>query len=1351
MTGRSTARGALRRLLVSLVFFGAIASGLVWGALAFVESGRGRSFILDLAKEQGLAVEYDTLSLSLARGRLAIAGLRLASPERFVSTAPHWLGVRSIDVRVSMSELLRGHLRIDDVSIDGVRLHVVVDEQGVNSAQEALAAFSPDDPPPPTPLSRTLKDLAIPLDFSLESLALRDVVLTSTELLPEGARRVTTVDGLALRARVRHGGGRLAADARLTSEARADGLLAALAETHDGVTRTRELALRTELSLALDGSSRVKVGLRASRLRQSFAPELDAFASLVDLEAAIRFDDRAGEVRIEVEKFAMLDGAVDASAKASLADGAATPWLEEAAMRADLEHLLRGMPNRERLPIEAPELYATAIGVTSAQGARYTKVEARFRALSLGVRQDALDASMVAPSFDLDAELREGDSSVSARLVAERFRMNAGEHAVDVSAFSSSVRSSNLRVSGESPFGAIGEVVADMAASSVDLSAGDDRVALRDLALSSRARLEAASRPSPRIEATVRTADASLADGTRVAASRLRAAATARELSADLSFPLSLRSTFEVGSLGVLLPNGDRAHGTNAFVKLDADVESAERARLETRSQFATLDGRANGTRFVVASPVFGLSGPLRRDGVSSVVADLAVESVRAASDAGRLETIVPRGSLRFAARELRIDEASPLRSRVVLDGESDFGGTQVAFRASFADGNGEFSAQGHVGALARIPALAAIGERLKLLDAGLDARLEGHYAHLDTDRPSMRHWLELTVSHYSVHAPGLDVDLPNTRITIAHDGEGARHHATADVRFEGAELDGVRLETAPAWHAELHFDGATRAGSLDSRLVGPGGLAVVANLQADFPAEGPIRFTEEFTFDNLGAFGLLIPARVRDEHPIELGSLSVDHAGSGSVEFIDGEAPSFTHHAAVRIRGIHYTPRGVVVHVPQIKFELDARGNAESIEAHASVRAPYAEFENADHFLGAEGIEQDVSIESVGPLEERRFTTTFRSALERVTQDYYAPYPLENVSLTARIHSEGAEVFELEHFELSNPRGGTRLEMTHTFTRSSVVEAEGAPGVRRRARGGQQFSMRGELVQDLSRIDAHPESFRGSGRFAMPFSIDSGGGSLFRLHATLDLDDVDLALPQMGFEMRGLRANVPLEETVEWTPENGIGVVPNTERNAFVRARYQDVQPFLTDSSHLEIDSLSWQGIRLGPIVGSLQVDRNLFSIHGIRIERDEAVIAGQLTFDYLPGAERLQFRGNVTGLRLGGTDDDLDANASLVFDPERLELDGRIQIVRISRSHLLEMLSMIDPYEENASFSGLRAAMRFGYPESVSLTLSQGLMSMDVELGGLLGSFVSIGEIQGIALGPFMSRHVAPYLSED
>jgi translocation and assembly module TamB len=38
---------------------------------------------------------------------------------------------------------------------------------------------------------------------------------------------------------------------------------------------------------------------------------------------------------------------------------------------------------------------------------------------------------------------------------------------------------------------------------------------------------------------------------------------------------------------------------------------------------------------------------------------------------------------------------------------------------------------------------------------------------------------------------------------------------------------------------------------------------------------------------------------------------------------------------------------------------------------------------------------------------------------------------------------------------------------------------------------------------------------------------------------------------------------------------------------------------------------------------------------------------------------------------------------------------------------------------------------------------------MSMQVELGGMIGSFLQVSEIRGVPLGPFMNRHVAPLVA--
>jgi translocation and assembly module TamB len=232
---------------------------------------------------------------------------------------------------------------------------------------------------------------------------------------------------------------------------------------------------------------------------------------------------------------------------------------------------------------------------------------------------------------------------------------------------------------------------------------------------------------------------------------------------------------------------------------------------------------------------------------------------------------------------------------------------------------------------------------------------------------------------------------------------------------------------------------------------------------------------------------------------------------------------------------------------------------------------------------------------------------------------------------------------------------------------------------------------------------------------------------------------------------LEGLDARVPLEEAIEWTPETGLSVVPHTERDPFARVRFQDVQPFVQDDSRVEIARARWGEIELGRMTASVRVDRNVFSIRGMRVEREGALVTGQLVVDYLPGEERIHFRGNVTGLRPRSTDEPLDANAAIVFDPRQLELDGRVQIVRIGGRHMLELLEMIDPYRENGPLNRLRGALEWAPPQRASLAMSRGLMSMDIRLGGVLGSLLQFGAIRGIALGLFMSRHVAPYLSPE
>ena len=56
----------------------------------------------------------------------------------------------------------------------------------------------------------------------------------------------------------------------------------------------------------------------------------------------------------------------------------------------------------------------------------------------------------------------------------------------------------------------------------------------------------------------------------------------------------------------------------------------------------------------------------------------------------------------------------------------------------------------------------------------------------------------------------------------------------------------------------------------------------------------------------------------------------------------------------------------------------------------------------------------------------------------------------------------------------------------------------------------------------------------------------------------------------------------------------------------------------------------------------------------------------------DYGGDDTEVSFHGAVTGLRAAGSDERFDANAALTLLPLRRILEGRMEIVRLGRSHL-------------------------------------------------------------------------------
>ncbi len=518
----------------------------------------------------------------------------------------------------------------------------------------------------------------------------------------------------------------------------------------------------------------------------------------------------------------------------------------------------------------------------------------------------------------------------------------------------------------------------------------------------------------------------------------------------------------------------------------------------------------------------------------------------------------------------------------------------------------------------------------------------------------------------------------------------------------------------------------------------------------------------------HLDAVAALVPLGLRDAAALDLRQLSVGLTSSGQTSGFDDDTGAIAgawprrlsgaHTLRVRLANLRSSPHKTLLEVPEatLSAQLGLRDGA--MEGQVLLEVPQGTLAiDAQEYLLTD-LDQRVHITSTGPIVDGQVQLTLDGAVGRLEQNLYRPYPVEDATVTGHIHFEGTSSIVIDDLIIANPRGGTRLLLEKRLgsadgrkkiddvdrERDDDSDRDGDDDLA--AGAGQRLMMTGRLDQDLARLDRDQEVFVGSGTISAPVQVDSGDLELFRVRAAVELNDVAVALPAAGVALRHAKGSMQVREAFELS-DAGLSLVPQTERNTFARVRFQDVQPFLSADNHVTVDELTWKDMVFGPIHGSLQVEGNVFAVHKLRVEKGPGVITGQLLVDYLPGAESIAFRGNATGLLAAGSDEPLNANAAFVLHPTKLEVDGRMQIVKISRTHMLDFLNMLDPYQEDASLNQLRRTMALSYPKSVRMSFSQGLMSMKADLGGL-GELFEVGEIRGLAVGPFITRHIAPLM---
>ncbi len=445
----------------------------------------------------------------------------------------------------------------------------------------------------------------------------------------------------------------------------------------------------------------------------------------------------------------------------------------------------------------------------------------------------------------------------------------------------------------------------------------------------------------------------------------------------------------------------------------------------------------------------------------------------------------------------------------------------------------------------------------------------------------------------------------------------------------------------------------------------------------------------------------------------------------------------------SLTLDGLEAAQDGLEVDADGLAIEGTLRATTGDLDGEARLRSGRLAARDGPLTVALRDVEQELTVRGTG-VSDARIASTLRVA--EGTQSAAPGYPLRDVVADAEVRTS-LEALVLDRFELVNQGGETRLTATGTYEQLVPPEDDARGPVRDRVPGREALTLTGDLQQGLAVLVPLGYADSASGTLGLPFQLQSGDLVTFRTEASLEPEDVDVRAGDL--EVRGLTGIVPIREDVTIQRGGRIAIDAASGGNVLARTRFPDVQPFLAAQDFVRLEALRVGDEMLGPLAGNLRVDGLAVGLDRMQVSWRGGILDGRVNADLTPGRGRLTFRGNVTGLRPDGGEDVLDANLALTLVPSEYALDGTVQVLRVGKTHLRQLLDALDPYEEDPDMNSLRLALRVGYPESARLRAREGLLDVRVRLGGV-ARVVRVDDILGIPLTPLLEPELRPLVEE-
>ena len=773
-------------------------------------------------------------------------------------------------------------------------------------------------------------------------------------------------------------------------------------------------------------------------------------------------------------------------------------------------------------------------------------------------------------------------------------------------------------------------------------------------------------------------------------------------------------------------------------LRIDQSLPLASRGTISLSLRAAGVDA-VNGATHAVADGV-AVNAAAKLTGAPPYALSVDAPIVRLRLSSGGRALVDAPLHLGAQLADVRIDLPHPRRSGGVATADLTLGALHATLDATKWADAVDYKLRVDAPSLAVVaPFAGAAAGRAPWDKMSATLASAGRVDHLAA--PSLREHTTLALAHGTWKGPSGAIATDRLELDATSNGNVAKHDLTLALRTHALTVDGA-LQGDVALDGKASFDVRAPAAHVVVATSGAAGpkLALDAALGFD-RARRAVSWDADVSISRLASLAPLTHGGVSG---FDFESLAVTLKGAGSFAGLvhDIDPKGQVHFAPDPLRtlaadgtfdlavdNLDWSQGNREIGAPHARWHAVLASNGDRRLIHGTLTVDALELDFGDHEIVLRDVVDDIDGTVDGDLRAGVAALDHRLAIKKIDQDLLHPYRMGDVSLVIRANRDRDGVVHIAEISLGNRVGGTTMSLR------GGLDA----GRERRS-----LSLRGTLTQDLSRFWAVPGQLQGRGTASVQLRLDSGNLRTYHTLAAVRISGATVELPRAGVKIESMDGEIPLTADLV-ADADGMHLLGSTSINAYSELRFADQHPLLSRPSFFSIKRLTTPLISVAPLAGNLRVDNNIVALNQLELGVRGGRVTGQCIVDWRGGADAVvETRVRASDVK-SSHGEPFDGNAALVVSTHDRSVDGRAEILRIGRRHLLDLLDLHDPHHADAAVNRVRRALGLGYPDHVRLTFNHGFADAKIAFGGL-ARLVSVDELRGIPMGPVIDKVMAP-----